>query len=180
MTTPPPSIPFSPAEVAVIRRHFSPVERKGRRAVLQEHSTIMRETTDRAWPDSLRRDVAGHSGPIQEAVEDFIAKNQTPSSFAPLPPLLPSLDLTVLPDAVAQEIFADGQSGWDVFRERFGPVGCHSLSRIGLSSGGATAVFFCYSQYDWLAGRGGFGVFVKFDTGWEPVSRVRLGWTLIS
>jgi hypothetical protein len=164
----------TPSEATVFRHHLT--KTKSATLILAAQSSIYAEPGPE-WKARLRRSAATKSEGIREAVEDFIVKNEPGFSFAGLK--LPPLRLVVVPAPKLREIFSDNASGWDHFRKEFGTSGLHSLSRVGFSRDGRTAIYFAYVQRDWTDGGGQFYVVRRKADEWTD-SDESIGWSLVS
>jgi hypothetical protein len=170
--------PVSAAETAVIRYHFAAEAKERAAVILSEMSSIgVREPGRGEWKTRLRRSAAKQTEDIREAVYDFIARNEIDSVFDGL--LLPGVHLRKVTEAELRRVFAD-QEGWESFRKKFATSSLHSLSRVGFSKDGRTAIYFAYVQRDWLKGEGRFRVLRKKQDSWSEDQNVSVGWRVIS
>lgn len=163
----------------MIHQHFAVRVEAGTPVVLSEISSIgVREPGRDDWKGRLRHSATKHSGDVLEAIEDFIAKNETDSAFVGLK--LPGVRLTIASKSVLGEIFSDRVDGWVAFRKRFACSELHSLSRVGFAKDGSSAVYFAYTQRDWVDGYGRFYIARKKDDVWNEDTSVNLGWIVQS
>lgn len=170
--------PESAGEAAVIRHHFATRGMRQIPVVLSARSSIgTREPGHDEWQDRLRRSAAKHEGSIREAVEDYIAKNGADSDFEHLD--LDGLRVIVVSEATLREVFRDLGDGWTIFRTKFGTSSNYSLSHVGFSRDGRTALYFAHVQRDWLNGEGEFHVLRKQGETWTR-DAVSIGWIVHS
>jgi len=170
--------PILKEEVAVIRDHFKAELKERKPVILSEMSTIGVREPGRDWKSRLRRSAEKTSSEVREAVEHFIMQNEEDSSFAGLS--VAGLNLTTVSKATLREIFADLLDGWGTFRKRFGAGHLHSLSRVGFSKSGRTAVYYAFTGSDWVTGEGHFRVVRKDGDIWIEDENVIIGWQVLS
>jgi len=169
----------SSGETAVLRRHLATQEQGRDPIVVAAMSSIgIREPGRDDWKIRLRRSAATQGKDIQEAADDFIARNEADSVFDLSS--FPESRFTVVSESLLREIFADLSEGWTVFRRRFGSSNLHSFSRVGFSRDGRTALYFAHVQRDWSNGEGRFYVVRRTGEVWAADESVQIGWIVHS
>lgn len=162
-----------------LRRYVAGGDKPDAPIVLDERPSTGVFEPGRDWKGPLRKSAEKlGKDDLKEAVEDFISKNGSPSSFKGS--VIPGFRVLVIPKEELRAIFSDHVSGWDLFRKKFDCSSSFTLSRVGFSKDGRTALYFGYVQHDWIEGHGEFHVLRKKDEKWTKDTTVSIGWSIQS